>query len=59
MNASQLTPASSATAQMPDFVPVLDADFDDDYDYELGFECANPALQIERWSHGDESARFD
>ena len=57
MNAPQTTPASSAAAQMPDLVPVLYADFDNDY--ELGFECANPALQIERWSHGDESAQFD
>jgi hypothetical protein len=21
----------------------------DDFDYALGFECADPALQIERW----------
>ena len=57
MNASPPTTASSAAAQMPAFAPVLDSDFDDDY--EIGFECANPALQIERWSQGDESSLFD
>ena len=57
MNASQPTPVSSATGQMPAFVPVLDADFDDDY--ALGFECANPSLQIERWSQADDSNLFD
>jgi hypothetical protein len=32
-------------------VPVaLDApSASDDFDYALGFECADPALQIERW----------
>lgn len=26
---------------------------DDDEDLMLGFECANPALQIERWGQED------
>lgn len=37
----------------PSLVPILD----EDDDFELGFECANPALQIERWGQ-DETALY-
>ncbi|MBC7602525.1 MAG: hypothetical protein H7255_07695 [Ramlibacter sp.] len=55
MNASQPITASAA-AQIPVFVPVLDTAFDDDY--AIGCECANPALQIERWAQ-DDAVSFD
>ena len=57
MPAIDPTPASAARGQPPAFVPVLDEDDFDDI--ELGFECANPALQIERWADGDAGASFD
>lgn len=52
MTASEPTPVSRAAGRPPAFVPVLEPDDDD---IALGFECANPALQIERWSQDDDA----
>ncbi len=41
-----LQPNMPPAATMP---VVLDAAPADDFDYALGCECADPALQIERW----------
>ena len=51
MSAAQPTPSSSAGA-----MPLLDPTFFDDAGEDaLGFECANPALQIERWGQDDSA----
>jgi hypothetical protein len=48
MNASNNTAQSSTSAGMQDAMQVgLEAANDDDF--ALGWECANPALQIDAW----------
>ncbi len=42
---------------MPAFVPVLNTGFDDDY--AIGCECADPALQIERWAQAGDGMTLD
>lgn len=42
------TPAPATTAVPPVLEAAVRAPFDD-ADYPLGCECADPALQIERW----------
>jgi hypothetical protein len=46
---------SAATGMPPAFDPALHGG--DDIDYALGCECADPALQIERW--GQEASATD
>ncbi len=38
------------------FAPALELTSLDDAELALGFECANPALQIERWQHESGAA---
>jgi hypothetical protein len=47
-----LQPSMPSTASaLPPGLEVSAASSCDDSDYALGCECANPALQIERWMH--------
>ena len=49
MNSSQQSPATTHSSSCE---PANDAgrgSFDDENEIPLGCECANPALQIERW----------
>jgi hypothetical protein len=48
-----MPPPVPNTAAMPAVVDAAALPFDD-FDYALGCECADPALQIERW---DQEAR--
>jgi hypothetical protein len=41
------TPPASPSAPMPGYAEL--AAMDDAYGFALGCECADPALQIERW----------
>ena len=53
MTNSEPSPAANAApSNARGFSPAL---LDDD-DIALGFECANPALQIERWMQDDAPA---
>lgn len=47
-------PAPHTPANVPANAQALAWDFDDDL--ALGCECANPALQIERWDQEHEAA---
>ncbi len=44
----ELHPTDPAAAGVPPGVFVA---AEDDFDFALGCECADPALQIERWAH--------
>lgn len=42
-----LQPSMPSTSPMPAALDIASAD--DDFGFALGCECADPALQIERW----------
>jgi hypothetical protein len=44
-----MPPPVPSTTAMPAVVDATALSFDD-FDYALGCECADPALQIERWA---------
>ena len=48
MNASHHNAKPSASTRMPEGTQVPAASYDDE-DLALGWECADPALQIEVW----------
>ncbi|MDB5753056.1 MAG: hypothetical protein JWP65_3477 [Ramlibacter sp.] len=45
---------AAAAAGMPPTLEVVARWATDDADYALGCECADPALQIERWGLDDD-----
>jgi hypothetical protein len=45
----EMQPSAQNAAAMPVAYDTAPTGFDD-FDYALGCECADPALQIERWS---------
>jgi hypothetical protein len=45
----EMQPSMSSPAAMPMPLGMGAASSTEDFDYALGCECADPALQIERW----------
>ena len=46
-----LQPSTPNAVAVPGVLETLAPAAMDDFDVALGCECADPALQIERWSH--------
>lgn len=44
-----MQPAAASAASLPAMFDAIAVSGPDDLDYALGCECADPALQIERW----------
>jgi hypothetical protein len=55
----QLPASGASSAPVTPFdAAAADRDFDCDCDFALGCECADPALQIERWSDEARAAQL-